>query len=286
MFATLLAFAFCAQAAAPALDVQGHRGARARYPENTIPAFEHALKAGVNTLELDLGVTKDSILVISHDQFMSLKICQHGDGKPIDSPILIHELTLKEVKTFDCGTLKHPDFPKQTPVPGTRVPTLREFFKWIKAHKLPRAKKVRFNIETKINPKYPDYTVGPQEFVKLVHKEIRRARMSKRVIIQSFDPRTLVEMKKLAPRIRTALLTDDPKLDPFEALPKARADIFSPRYNLVTPELVKNLRAKGYSVISWTPNTPETWQPLIDAKVDGIITDDPESLIQYLAEDR
>src|SRR5271155_5053535 len=124
--------------AAPRILVHGHRGARAMYPENTIPAFRYAIEIGVDFLEMDVAVTKDSVLVISHDPHINGEICTGPHPG-----IAIHELTLSELRQYDCGTLKNPRFPKQQPVPGTCIPTLDEVLN------LSRLGNVQFNIETK-----------------------------------------------------------------------------------------------------------------------------------------
>src|ERR1041385_6431111 len=105
----------------PAIQVHGHRGARAIRPENTLPAFEYAIAAGVDALELDMAVTRDNVIVVSHDPYLEPPVCQGPQPKAT-----IHELTLAEVKKWDCGAKQNPAFPRQEPVPGTRMPTLEE----------------------------------------------------------------------------------------------------------------------------------------------------------------
>src|SRR5215468_2958385 len=104
---------------APRILVHGHRGARARMPENTIPAFEYAIQSGVDALEMDMAVTKEGVIVISHDPMLRKPVCTG----PRDNAI-IHELTLAEVRQWDCGAVRNPMFANQKPVPGTRIPTL------------------------------------------------------------------------------------------------------------------------------------------------------------------
>src|SRR5258706_2089316 len=118
--------------------VHGHRGARAVRPENTIPAFEYAIKTGVDVLEMDMAVTRDNVIVISHDPILEAPICIGPQPRAI-----IHELTLAEVREWDCGAVRNPDYPKQTPVPGTKIPTLDEVLN------LSKRGKFEFNIETK-----------------------------------------------------------------------------------------------------------------------------------------
>jgi len=265
-----------------ALDVHGHRGARARRPENTLPAFEYAIEVGAQYIELDLAVTKDNQLVISHDPHISKTICLGPKGEPIKTEPLIHSLTLAQVKKYDCGTLKNPRFKTQQPVPGTRIPTLREVFMMVKKSKLPAAQKLRFNIETKIFPEHPEFTVTPAEFAKLLITELRKQNMIKRSVIESFDYRTFPEIRKLEAGIEISALTENPKEDLLETAKKLKADYISSEFNLLNAEKVKALHALGVKLAPWTVNNPKDWQHLIDWGVDAIITDDPGELLQFL----
>ena len=257
--------------------VHGHRGARAMRPENTIPAFEYALKIGVDVLELDMAVTKDNVLVVSHDPILHPPVC----SGPVASA-MIHELTLAEVKQWDCGKVQNPGFPKQQAIPGTRMPTLDEVFT------LAAKTKVEFNIETKIFASKPEYSPGPEEFVKLVLAEIRKHKLERRVILQSFDYRTLIAMKKIAPEIRlSALMEGSDKRDFVTAAKDAGgAQIVSPHFSLVTPEKVAAAHAAGIQVVPWTANTPEQWDALVKANPDAIISDDPAELMAWLKRQR
>ena len=253
------------------IEVHGHRGARALRPENTIPAFEYAIAQGVDVLELDLDVTKDGVVVVSHDPILRAPVCKGPKAQAI-----IHESTLAELREWDCGAVRNPQFEHQQPIPGTRIPTLDEVFA------LAARGTFRFNIETKISPQRPKLAPPPDEFVRLVLAIIRKHKLENRVILQSFDFRTLHEMKKLAPEIaRAALYEGKPKS--FVAIAKeADAQIVSPSYQLVTPEEVKAAHAAGLRVIPWTPNLPAEWERLVAAGSDAIITDDPAALIAWL----
>jgi len=256
----------------PKILVHGHRGARARRPENTIPAFEYAIQQGVDALEMDMAVTKDNVIVISHDPILHGPVCT---GPKESSPI--HELTLAEVRQWDCGAVQNPRFATQMAIPGTRMPTLDEVFQLA-----PRGK-FDYNIETKSFPDKPEYTPPPEEFVKLVLEKIRKYKLEKRIILQSFDFRTLVAMRKLAPEIRLSALTEQDSRD-FAAITAeaGKAEIISPEFHLVTPAKVAAAHAAGLQVVPWTVNTPQDWDKLIQARVDAIISDDPAELIAYL----
>jgi glycerophosphoryl diester phosphodiesterase len=255
----------------PRVLVHGHRGARARRPENTLPAFEYAIEQGVDALEMDMAVTKDNVVVISHDPILHGPVCTGPNPSAV-----IHQLTLAEVRQWDCGAVRNPKFATQKPIPGTRMPTLDEVFQLA-----PRGA-FDYNIETKSFVDHPEYTPPPEEFVRLVLEKIRRYSLEKRIILQSFDFRTLVAMKKIAPEIRLSALTEFDQRDFPSIAAEARAGIVSPEFHLVTAAKVAAAHAAGLQVVPWTVNTPPDWDRLIQAKVDAIITDDPAELIQYL----
>lgn len=257
---------------APRILVHGHRGARARMPENTLPAFEYAIQQGVDALEMDMAVTKDNVIVISHDPILETPVCSGPR-----SGVVIHTLTLAEVRQWDCGAVQNPKFTTQKAVPGTRMPTLDDVF-----HLASRGT-FDYNIETKSFPERPEYTPPPDEFARVVLGKIREYKLEKRVILQSFDFRTLVAMRKLAPEIRLSALTEmDPRGFPTIAKEAGQAEIVSPYYKLVTADKVAAAHAVGVQVVPWTVNDPADWDKLIEAKVDAIISDDPAALIAYL----
>ena len=254
----------------PHILVHGHRGARARRPENTLPAFQYAIEQGVDVLELDVAVTKDNVPVVSHDPLINAAICS---GPKTGIPI--HTLTLTQLAEYDCGAKQNPNFSTQQPVPGTRVPKLDEVFA------LSKGTKVWFNVETKIFEDHPELTPAPEPFTQLILDLIRKHKIENRVILQSFDPRTLRVMKKLDPSIPRAALFEKERDWP-EIAREFEATIFSPEYHLVTADRVAKAHAAGMQVVPWTVNKPEDWQRLVDAKVDAIISDDPASLIAWL----
>jgi glycerophosphoryl diester phosphodiesterase len=280
----LLSVLFAGQvsAAARTIEVQGHRGARARLPENTLPGFQYALGLGVDVLEMDLAVTKDGVLVLSHDPHVNPEICLDPSGKKMTAGPLIHSLTLAEVQSYDCGSLKNPKYALQQPIPKTKIPTLQEVFDLVKASKLSNAKTVRFNIETKIKQDHPEDTVSPQVFAKLLVDLIQKNKLVSRAVIQSFDFRTLVEARRLNPKIKIAALIEDTKIDMVRTAEELGAEIISPRYTIITADVVKSLQKKNVKVIPWTANTEEDWKALVAMGVDGIISDDPEALIAHL----
>ncbi|HEV3197823.1 MAG TPA: glycerophosphodiester phosphodiesterase [Bryobacteraceae bacterium] len=272
----LALFAFypilCQVAVPPKILVHGHRGARARRPENTIPAFQYAIEQGVDALEMDMAVTRDSVIVISHDPILEPPVCTGPAAKAV-----IHELTLAQVRQWDCGAVRNPRFATQQTIPGTRIPTLDDVFQ------LASRGNFDYNIETKSFPDKPEYTPPPEDFARMVLAEVRKHKLEKRIILQSFDFRTLVAMRKLAPEIRLSALTEsDPRGFTAIALEAGKAEIVSPEFHLVTPAKVEAAHHAGIQVVPWTANTPADWDVLIHAKVDAIITDDPAQLIAHL----
>jgi glycerophosphoryl diester phosphodiesterase len=278
----LLAFSLLTHSALADIEVHGHRGASAVQPENTIPALLHALKAGVDVLEFDLGISKEGVLVLSHDPRLSPVICQGPQGENPPADLLIRALTVAELKKWDCGTRKNPRFPQQMPVPGTAIPTLDEALAAIQSSKLPQAKTVRFNIETKIEPEHPDWTVGPEEFAAKVVEALKKHGILGRTILQSFDPRTLLAARKLEPKITLSYLTETEGEDWVATAKKLGVQWVSPYLASVNEVNVRAAHQAGLKVVPWTANFPQEWEALVSAKVDAIITDDPEALIRFL----
>jgi glycerophosphoryl diester phosphodiesterase len=256
----------------PRILVHGHRGARARRPENTLPAFQYAIEQGVDVLELDVAVTKDNVPVVSHDPLINATICS---GPRTGIPI--HTLTLAELKAYDCGGKQNPAFATQVPVPGTNIPALDDVFE------LGRGNSLQFNVETKIFADHPEWTPDPAAFTQLILDLIRKHGIEQRVILQSFDPRTLRVMKKLNPQIRRAALFENQRDWP-EVAHEFEATILSPEYKLVTGDRVAAAHAEGLEVVPWTVNKPDDWARLAEARVDAVISDDPAALIAWLKE--
>lgn len=274
------------------IDLQGHRGARGLKPENTWPSFEEAIKYKMVTLELDTVLTKDKRVVIHHDSDTNPIICQNANGTEIKKTSL-YDLTLAELQSYDCGSKKNPNFPKQIPVPGTKLLSLEEFFeKVILAEK--KSKEVyEFNIETK----FPDDGSAPDSLVK-EHTEkliqiIEKYKVVERSTIQSFDLRTLNFSKSKNAKIKTSALFVPTYFQGFlmtigfgngyretilSAAKDKQADIISPYFLYVTPKFVKESHDKGMLVIPWTVNTEKEMKRLVSCGVDGIISDYPDVL--------
>jgi glycerophosphoryl diester phosphodiesterase len=262
--------------------VHGHRGARGVLPENTIEAFKYALKTGVDYLELDLHATKDDVLVITHDPHLNKKICLDEKGNKIKGKIPVISLTFAELSKYDCGVLKNPKFSKQVPVKGEKIPSLKEFFDFIKTSKDPMAKLVKFNIELKYEKKDKELYPDPKKYVELLIDLVERENLEDRTLIQSFEHDLLVISKKLKPSIPIAALQSRKKRGIVDHVASLKAEYFSPRHTWVDKNLVEQFRKKGIKVVPWTANKPSHWEKLKEAGVHGIISDYPNELIGWL----
>lgn len=309
----IVAGALCALLAATsawAFDLQGHRGARGLLPENTLPGFAATLAIGVTTLELDIAITKDGELVISHDPALNPDITRGPDGRflPARGPF-IKDLTLAEVQAYDVGRIKADtptarNFPAQQPVDGARIPRLADLFALVEKS---GNREVRFAIETKVFPVWPEATITPEAFARAVIAAIRKAGVASRSTILSFDWRTLKVVQDEAPEIGTVYLTaqqrwlDNVRAGAAEASPwtaglrhadhgsvpkmvrAAGGRIWSVYFGDLTPALLKEAKALGLTVLVWTVNERADMARLIDWGVDGIVTDRPDLLREEMA---
>ena len=267
-------------------EIQGHRGCRARYPENTLPAFQAAIYARADAIELDLLLTRDGHFVIYHDEFINDKLVAYRDGRSLTSlGPLVYSLTFAEVKEFDCGLKTNPAFPQQRAIPGTPIPTLEELFALIRTSKHPHAKKIRVNLEIKRDPLHPEYTASPAELVDRLLPLVAASGLPERISYSSFDPEVLFELRKRAPEATIAFLQENtPVLDNMlETAAQLKAQIVSPKSIFIqSPEQIREMQEQGFKVVLWTVNEPEEWKKFIEWGVDGLITDDPAALRHYL----
>ncbi len=293
-----------------AFDLEAHRGGRALLPENTLPAFANALSMGVGTLELDVGVTADGEVVVSHERGLNPDLTRDARGAYITQPgTPLVRLRLADIRAYDVGQIR-PDsayakqFPDQRAVPGTGIPTLSELFALVRKSGNTR---VRFNIETKIDPNHPDETLDPQGFVAKLLAVIAFEKFSDRVMIQSFDWRTLQLVQQQAPSIPTVYLTLQRGSGQTVALDKATSwtagfnpadhggslprtikaaggTVWSPYFGDVTETLIAEAHALDLRVVVWTVNKREDMARMIEIGVDGIISDRPDLLREVAGE--
>lgn len=291
-------------------DLEAHRGGRGLAPENTLAAFSNAVDMGVTTLELDIGLTSDGVVVISHDTSLNPDHTRDASGAWLAprSGAPIRTLTLAQLQTYDVGRINPASnygkqFALQIPRDGERIPTLASLFAQVQARGA-EAATVRFNIETKIDPSKPDETAAPEPMVRALLAEIDKANMAGRVTIQSFDWRTLTLVGKLAPQMPRAYLTTPRTLKDsrwtdgldaasFASVPQmvraASANapgpvVWSPAFADLTPEVIREAHKLGLKVLPWTVNQRADMQRLMDWGADGIITDYPDILRDLMRE--
>jgi len=264
------------------IDLQGHRGSRGLMPENTIEAMLEAIKLGVTTLEMDVVITKDKQVVLSHEPFMNLEIATPPDGVSISNhskDFNIYQMSYDEVSKWDVGTKFNAKFPEQQKI-KVHKPLLKDMIDaveaYIKANNLPQ---IAYNIETKISPDTDElFHPGPVEFVDLLTKVIIDAEIENRTIIQSFDSRSLVELhKRKAPFALSFLIEASQKITASEviALLGFKPDIISPAFSMVDALFVQDFHQHQMKIIVWTVNQEADIKKMAALGVDGIISDYP-----------
>ncbi len=299
-------------AALPVFDLQGHRGARGLYPENSLAGFEAALALGVTTLEMDIGLTRDGVLVVHHGRGLDPERTRGPGGAWLEPPApLLIELDFAALAAYDLGALRPGSraaerFPHQATLQGVAVPSLDQVL--VRAEELSGGR-VRYNVETKISPLAPKESAEPEDFARRLIASLRRAGVAGRATIQSFDWRTLRHVQEMAPEIPTAYLTAERSwldnlergrpgtspwtagvdLDEFggsapRAVVEAGGRTWSPYFRDLREADLGEAHRLGLKVVVWTVNEPADMASLIDLGVDGIITDYPDRARKVLAE--
>lgn len=278
-------------------DLQGHRGARGLFPENSLEGFREALGIGVDTFELDIALTCDHVVVVHHDPALHPDIARGPDGRWLDAPTpLLHRLTAAELAQYDVGRLRPGSayaarYPEQRPIDGARIPRLADVLRV--------DPDVRFNLEMKSDPCEPARTAPAEEIADSVMAEVDAAGVLPRVIVESFDWRGPRHLRRTRPEVRLAWLTTPdtvraaeiwwggphasdfggsvPRAVAAEAGPiRGAAPIWAPDHTGLDPEQIEEAHALGLEVIPWTVNEPATMRRLIDWGIDGLITDRPD----------
>lgn len=264
-------------------DFEGHRGCRGLMPENTIPAFKKAIDLHVTTLEMDAVITKDKQVIISHEPFFNHEITTKPDGSFVNEKdersLNIFKMNYAETQTFDVGLKQHPRFPDQQKM-AVHKPKLSDVIDSAEAYTARFSlHPVQYNIETKSTPATDGiYHPNPDEFVELIMAIIKEKKIEERVIIQSFDIRTLQYLHQYYPKIKTAYLFEPPSDKSFAERLKDLGfipTIYSPDETLVTTLLVKQCRELGIKLIPWTVDNLKRMQELKQMGVDGLISDYP-----------
>jgi glycerophosphoryl diester phosphodiesterase len=292
------------------LEVQGHRGARGLWPENTLAAFAGALTLGVSSLELDCGVTRDGVVVVTHDPELNPDLTRdaRGDFLSATGPAIVG-LTFAQLQSYDVGRLKPGSayavrFPAQQPVDGERIPRLRDVLTLARDRGRGR---VRVAIEVKTFPERPQLTASPEVFAAALEADLAATGTAAMVCIMAFDWRVLTAVQRLIPQVATVALTEeqpgddtvcigaahlspwlgglDPKRfgDSVVRLVKASgAEIWGPDFKDLDAERVAEAHRLGLSVVPWTVNTEQDMERLLDINVDGMTTDRPDLLRAFL----
>ena len=271
----------------PVFDLEGHRGCRGLMPENTIPAFLKALDLGVTTLEMDVVITKDKQVVVSHDPYFSAAFSSTPDGRPVDKKdqknLILYQMDYAEIKRYDVGANGNSEYPEQQKV-KTYKPLLSEVIEqaemYRKEKKLPA---FSYNIEIKSEEsEYNKSQPEPAEFCNLVQAIVSKHLAPERTVIQSFDFAVLKYWKLQTnagkyPKVRLSALVANLR-SPEKNLEMLgfKPDIYSPYYRLISQEKIARLHAQRINVIPWTINQREDMKRLKDWGVDGLITDYPD----------
>lgn len=267
-------------------DVQGHRGARGIMPENTIEAMIKGLQLGVTTLEMDIVISKDKQAVVSQEPYFNHEFSLTPDGKEIffkdEKKNNIYQMDYAEVRKFDVGSKIHPRFPGQQKIKAYK-PLLGELIDSVEAYvKVNKLAKPDYNIETKLIRKGDgEFQPSPEEYVEIIMAIVKQKKLEKRVIIQSFDMRSLQYLHQKYPKMRTSLGIDEK--EDFENNIKDlgfNPTIYSPYSVLVGKGLVDKCHAAGIKIIPWTVNSLKDLKYLMSLGVDGVITDYPNLMGQ------
>ena len=271
----------------PRFDVQGHRGARGLKPENSIPAFLVALDHGVTTLELDVVVTRDKQLVVSHEPWMSAAICLTPEGSEIaekeEKRYNIYQMTYKEILAFDCGSKGNAAFPEQTKMQVSK-PLLRDVIAAVEDHIRSYTRyEVDYNIEIKSGPEGDGkFHPTPEEYSDLLYGLLDQYLPLRRVMVQSFDFRVLKYWHKKYPDVRlSALVANANSTSANLAALGFNPAVYSPHYKLVSRAMVNYVHRRGMRIIPWTVNEDSDMLSMKAMGVDGFITDYPDRPGKY-----
>ena len=292
-------------------DVQGHRGARGLWPENTLAGFAHALELGVSAVELDCGVSRDGVVVVTHDPQLNPDVTRDSAGRFLErTGPRVFALTCAELQSYDVGRLNPASayagrFPDQEPLDGERIPALTEVLALVRTQ---GGGRVRVAIEVKTFPEQPELTAAPEAFAAALRAVVEATGTLALVSIMAFDWRVLAAVRRLMPQAATAALTDEQPggdtvrigepypspwlggLDPRsfgDSVPRlvkaSGAGTWGPDYLDLDAQRIEEAHALGLEVVPWTVNAPADMERLLALGVDGITTDRPDVLRELLA---
>lgn len=258
--------------------VVGHRGARARFPENTLPALRHALEAGAGGVEIDVRVSGDDVPVVVHDATLPPGRCRTPEGSPVPAGFAIRGLTWAALRRYDCGAMADPRFPRQRTVPGTPMPSLAEVLELLVGPEPRAARGATLFLELKYDDGEPSLSPPRELFARLVAGALREHRLVERTVTLSFDLPLLRAVRGLEPSLATMPLVDR-RTDLVALARDERAAWVGPRHSLLTAASVDALHAAGVKVYAWTANSPREQERLARIGVDAVGTDDPADLL-------
>ena len=292
-------------------DLQGHRGARGLHPESSLEGFREALAIGVTTLEMDVGTTKDGVVVVHHDEQLHPEIARGPDGQWLAPPTpALVDISWEELQSHDVGHLQPGSayaerFPDQQGRHGVRVP---RFSAVLADAEQQSGRRIHYNVETKLSPDAPERSIGPAKLADALLRELREAGVEKRSTVQSFDWRSLRHVQKTAPELPTACLTSEDEdedtlqrgkpgaspwtagldLDDFDgSVPRlvkaAGCDIWSPDFPHLDAEALAESHELGLKVLPWTVNEPADIEAVLALGVDGVISDRPDRVRKAMA---
>jgi glycerophosphoryl diester phosphodiesterase len=270
------------------IEVQGHRGQRGHSPENSISAFLKAIEKGVDVIEMDVVISKDRKVVVSHEPFMSslYVLTPAGDSisKAKEKSFNFYEMTYDSIRMFDIGSKGNENFPEQQKIKSYK-PLLSEVIdsveNYVKSHELPS---VKYNIEIKSTvSEYDEFQPRPVDFIKLVMDVIQKKGIENKMNIQSFDENILNEMNRVYPKVELAFLVSQEGISKNLAKLDFTPQIYSPNFKLIkNQEFVDSIKQKDMRLIPWTVNEKVDIIEMIALKVDGMITDYPERVLEEL----
>jgi len=251
--------------------IHGHRGSRGTHPENTFAAFEEARNSGADFFEIDVRLSADAIPVVYHDSHLSSRLCLDPTGNPLDRQIPLRQLTAEAIGTYQIGRILDPRFPSQKQIPLAGIPTLEAVLVWLADKK----KDIGINIELKVDSEEADL------LARIVLELVRQYALLSRSIIQSFELRSLAAIRRIVQDANLSCLFDSEE-DFAEKALSIGSQMVGPRSDLLSAKKVAECRTKGIRVVPWTVNDPMDWERLLTLGVDGIITDYPRKLSDYL----
>lgn len=270
------------------IEVYGHRGEAGHYPENTIPGFISAVEKGVDAVELDVVISKDKKVVVSHEPFMASHYMLDQNGRPIPKnkqhSYNLYTMDYDSIQRFDSGSKKNRSFPRQLKIP-TSKPLLEEVFDRVENHSISNELPfIKYMIEVKSSPQsYNIYQPEPEEFIELVMEAVTSRKLEDRVIIKSFDPQILNEVNSNYPFIATSYLVSKPGIDHNLSLLNFTPTIYSPRHKLIrNRRFVDSIHSRNMKLVPWTVNRRKKIKRMIKLGVDGIISDYPERVFKAL----